>query len=230
MVMLSTNIRRKAWLLFLSFPLVLIGCGRQNDENLYNVQGTWNFYHTTKGMTGLQGPEPALFSFSQSKEDITGTAPDGSSLSGSTSDVNISFSLTEKDGTVFNYTGTILVIATMSGTWTSSNGYSGTWQAIVNTPALVNVAGNWNITTSGIPGTSLFELKQNTGSSSLDQSIFAGTVGTGLVSSGTVLFTWVGDDGTTYFYTGTESGGNAMSGTWLTDKGQTGTWSGTKII
>lgn len=93
-----------------------------------NIAGSWNIMLTTVGTSGQQGPY--LFTFTQSGNGVSGTTSQGQQLIGTVSILSITFSWTGNDGATNVYTGTITAAATtMSGTWTSTNGQSGTWSA-----------------------------------------------------------------------------------------------------
>ena len=93
-----------------------------------NISGSWNIILTTAGTGGQQGPY--LFTFTQSGNGVSGTTSQGQQLIGTVSILHITFSWTGIDGATNVYTGTINAAGTtMSGTWTSTNGQSGTWSA-----------------------------------------------------------------------------------------------------
>jgi hypothetical protein len=120
----------------------------------------------------------------------------------------------------------------MAGTWTGSNGQSGTWHAIIRLTPSVNITGNWQIiyATNGISGEqgpNNFTFSQSgngiSGTTSQGQQII------GCVSHLTITFSWAGGDGATYIYTGSVNvDGKTMSGTWINTNGQSGTWSATR--
>ncbi|MCL5022714.1 MAG: hypothetical protein M1497_05005 [Nitrospirae bacterium] len=209
-----------------ALPFVLGGCGGK-DLPTFNITGGWLIYHTTAGTPGEVGPD--LFTFSQNDNDLTGTTPKGGPLTGNLSDVNVDFSWTESDATSYTYSGTVKGDGTMSGTWTSSTGQSGTWHAIFNAVALVNVVGNWNVfhTIDGTPGElgpDLFTFAQS-GINTISGTTAEGQQITGTLSRFTITFFWVGSDGITYIYTGNvPSDGTNMSGTWTSPDGPSGTW------
>jgi hypothetical protein len=215
--------------LAVTLPLIFGGCGGNQAEPAWNVTGGWYIYHDTAGVPGEQGPD--LFSFTQANNKLSGTTPQGQQITGTVSGVDISFSWTGSDGASCSYSGSISGDgATMSGTWTSSNGQSGTWHAIVNAAPAVNVTGNWNIyhTTTGAPGEAgpdilAFAQTNNNLSGTTPQ----GQQVTGTVSSLSITFSWTGSDGATYTYTGSASA-TAMSGSWTSTSGQSGTWRATK--
>ena len=211
--------------------LLISGCGGSSQsEPVFNISGSWFLYHTTAGTPGEQGPD--LFTFTQTDNSLSGTTSLNQQITGSVSDVNVTFSWTGSDGAANNYSGTVSSNGTMSGTWTSSKGKSGTWHAIINTAPSANITGNWNIfhTTAGTPGEQgpdLFTFVQSgnglTGTTPLNQQII------GSVSSLTVTFSWAGSDGATNVYTGAiVADGMSMSGTWMSTGGQSGTWRSTK--
>lgn len=241
----------KVWLLFfvLTLPLFLSGCGTGSGSlPTFNVTGSWFIYHTTAATAGVQGPD--LYAFTTSESSLSGTVtPAGQTqavaVTGNVKGVNISFSWTWIDGTVYAYEGTVGANATMSGKWTSLKGQtvqSGTWNALTNNTNLPtsSIAGNWNIfvTTAGITGEAgpnlvTFTQSGNNISATLQgQTITA----TGSVSNLNILFFWIGSDGvTTNLFVGavtaTDAGtviANTMSGTWTSTNGQSGTWRATK--
>ena len=167
---LATNKLLKVYLLLLvvSLHLILGGCGKSEPPPTWNITGSWYIYNTTTGTTGEQGPN--LFTFTASTNTISGTTAQSQPITGDISGLNITFSWTGSDGATYTYTGAVSADgATMSGTWTSSNGLSGTWHAIINTPPTVNITGSWNTYqtttgTSGEQGPNLFAFTQTTNS------------------------------------------------------------------
>jgi len=219
----------------ITLPLLLGGCGGgSTSENPFNTTGSWFIYNTTVGTAGEQGPN--LFTFTQTdtkNNNLTGTTSQGQAVTGNVSGLDISFSWTGSDGATNNYTGTISGDGfTMSGTWTSTSGQSGTWHAIVSASPSVNIAGNWNILvttagTAGQQGPFLFTFTQSgngiSGTTSQGQQLI------GTVSILSITFSWAGSDGATNVYTGAiNAAGITMSGTWTSTSGQSGTWSATK--
>ena len=89
-----------------------------------NVAGTWQITYTTNETT---------ITFSQSGNGISGTSSQGSQVTqiiGCVSSLTITFSWAESDGGTYIFTGAANVNGTtMSGTWTSTSGQSGTWSA-----------------------------------------------------------------------------------------------------
>jgi len=211
-------------IIIVTWSLFLGGCGGNKSEPTYNITGGWYVFHTTNGTAGEQ--QPALLTYSQSENSLSGTAPPSQTISGNVSNTTVTFSWTGTDGAVYTYTGTVSGNDTMAGSWTGSNGQSGTWHAILNVAPSVSIAGNWQITATN-----------ETTEASLSQSGngIAGTTSPqgqqiiGCVSSLTITFSWVGSDGATYIFTGAVNvNGTTMSGTWLSTSGQSGTWSAAK--
>ncbi len=222
----------KAWFLFfgVTFPMLLSGCGSNDSLPTWNITGSSFIYHTTNGTPGEQGPD--LFVFTQAGGSLSGTTPLNQPITGSVSESTVTFSWVGSDGATYDYNGEIETNGTtMSGTWTSTNGQSGTWHAIVNASPAVDITGNWNTfhTTNGTPGEQgpdLFVFTQS--GNGISGTAIQGSQLKGTISSLTITFSWVGSDGATYIYTGTVSGGTTMSGTWTATNGQAGTWRATK--
>ncbi len=97
-----------------------------NIASSVNVTGNWNVFHTT-GTAGEQGPD--LFTFSQSGNSVSGTAPQGQAVTGVVSGLNILFSWTGSDGVSNTYVGAVSGGNSMTGTWSATSGQSGTWRA-----------------------------------------------------------------------------------------------------
>lgn len=218
-------------LFVVTLPPFISGCGGNQSEPTFNIAGSWNIFHTTTGTAGEEGPD--LFTFTTSNNDVSGTTPLNQLITGNVSGLNVSFSWVGSDGATNTYTGVVSADgATMSGTWTSTNGHSGTWHAIVNVAPAVSITGNWNIFhtttgTAGEEGPDLFIFTQSgngiSGTTSLNQQII------GTISHLDITFSWVGSDGATNIYTGAVSANGAtMSGTWMSTNGHAGTWRATK--
>ena len=109
--------------------LFLIGCGGSSQAPpVWNITGSWYTYYATTGTPGEQGPD--IFTFTQSENSLSGTTSQGPQITGTVSGLNINFSWVGSDGVTYTSTGTVSADgATMSGTWASSNGQSGTWRA-----------------------------------------------------------------------------------------------------
>jgi hypothetical protein len=222
----------KVYFLFfvVTLPLFLGGCGTSHPEPTYGIAGSWNIVTTGGTVAELGGSGVFTFTTSSTDNSIGGTTPLLATISGSVSDVNVSFSWVGTDNATNSYTGTVSPLGgtfIMSGTWTSTNGQSGIWNAILEnnaTPVSYNITGNWNMVTTG-------------GTVGEQQGLFAftwpglgygiagtttsppGLTITGIISSYTIMFSWTGSDGATYIYYGTVSGpgstaGNTMTGTW----------------
>jgi len=89
--------------------------------------GNWNITLTTAGTAGTQGPFPSTFS--QSGNGISGSTQ-GQPLTGTVASYSIIFNWTDSGGITHLYTGSINSAGiSMSGTWTSTSGQSGTWSA-----------------------------------------------------------------------------------------------------
>lgn len=221
-------------ILVVTLPLYIGGCGQSNKEPIFNISGNWNIFSATNGVVGEQGPN--LFIFSTSDSTLTGTTPQSQSITGTVSDLNISFSWIGSDGATNRYTGVISSNGTtMAGSWTSTNGQSGKWNALlISTPTnsfnpTVNIAGNWNafLTTDGTSGEQgpviiTFTQSGNGVGGTTQERQIIGSIMTSNITS--LIFFW--NDGTTNFdFTGIVSNdGNSMSGTWSNSSGQTGTW------
>jgi hypothetical protein len=190
------------------------------------------------GTPGVQ--EPALFSFIQSDTSISGVTQQGQTFLGIINDVSITFAWTASDRSVTTYVGTLGSDAIMSGTWSDSNGTSGTWSAILQTTTQTtpaSVVGSWNInyyTTSGtlVEGPLLITFTQSrtnlSGTTSLSGQL---TTVTGNVSYVSILFYWTGSDGISNMFIGTVGavGTGTMSGTWMSTSGKSGTWTATLV-
>lgn len=214
--------------LILTLPLFLSGCGTSSSSlPAYNIAGQWFFYDATNGIPGEQGA--SLYTLTTSDTTIGGTTPQGQALSGSISDVNVSFSWVGSDGATYIYTGTVGTGGgTMQGTWSNTSGQTGTWDALIDVAPSVVISGTWSIITNGPQGTIPVTLTQSgngiTATTPQGQQSPPGTI-----SYLNLAFFAIGSDGATYTYTGTvNTAANAMSGTWANTNGQSGTWSATK--
>lgn len=233
--------RRNKWLMVCTFfivgvlPLLLGGCGSQSSSNppTWNISGGWYTFYATKGTAGEQGPN--LFTFTVTNNDVTGVTSQAQAITGQISGLDISFSFADSDGVTKSSTGTVAASdgSTMSGTWTKTNGQSGTWHAVIGSVnPLASAAGNWNMvqTTSGVAG------EQGLGLFTFTQSGFgvAGTTSDGKPIIGAIgrldiTFFWVDADGVTHTFTGIiTADSTSMSGTWYDTNGKSGTWSATK--
>ncbi len=222
----------RAALLFsvMVLPLIFVGCGGSTSEPVWNISGNWFLYHVVNGVPGDSGPD--VFTFSQSNNLLSGTAPGGRTLGGSVNGTDVSFSWTDASNVTYTYSAVLNGSGFMSGTWTSSAGPSGIWHGIIDVAPLANISGQWNIfhVTAGVTGEQgpdVFVFAQTgndlSGTTSQDLPL------KGSIGSLNVTFSWTGNDGRTTIYTGTTTGsGTSMSGTWLDTTGLTGTWTGTK--
>ena len=228
------------WMLIFVVALLpfIVGCGSKTSEPAFNITGNWNIFTTTSGAIGELGPN--LFSFTTSTSTLSGTTPQGNLITGTVSDLNISFSWVGSDGFTNNYTGVVSNNGTtLAGTWTSTSGHSGTWNAIIIStttggfPPRVNIAGNWNAfhTTDGTTGeqgpdvVTFTQSGNGVGGTTQGQQI-TGSMMTSNITS--LLFFW--NDGTANFaFTGIVStDGTSMTGTWTNISGKSGTWRATK--
>jgi len=214
--------------LIVTSPLFLSGCGTSSSSlPAYNIAGQWFFYDATNGIPGEQGA--LLYTLTTSDTTIGGTTPQGLSLSGSISDVDVSFSWVGTDGATYTYAGTVGTGGgTMQGTWSNTSGQKGTWVALINVAPSVVISGAWSITTGGPQGTILVTFTQVgnglTATTPQGQQSPPGTI-----SYLNIVFFAIGSDGYTYTYIGTtNSAVTAMSGTWTNTNGQSGTWSATE--
>ncbi len=95
-----------------------------------DINGVWN-------LTATGSPQiPSSFTLSQPspEHDIVVTAPAGQPYTGAMSNLEVAIPLLGSDGYIYLLTGTASSISngtanTMSGTWRSTNGQSGTWSA-----------------------------------------------------------------------------------------------------
>ena len=104
------------------------GGGGSAADGTVDVSGYWKIYHTTEGEAGEEGP--GYLTCSQSGNDITVTDicyPDEDPWHGTISGTSISISWTE-DVYTTSLIGTVSD-NTMSGTWSDTDGDSGTWRA-----------------------------------------------------------------------------------------------------
>ena len=140
-------------------PVLLSGCSGKELPS-FNITGQWYFYFEANDASGtplgvLLGP--AVFAFTQSTNDLTGTTPPvvennntNYALTGSVTGVDVAFQWTEVDGTLDIVTGTVFIDGTMSGIWTRSNSttgskQTGTWNAIVFVGPLIDLSNTtWN--------------------------------------------------------------------------------------
>jgi hypothetical protein len=211
----------------LSTAIFLSGCGGSKPDAVWNIAGGWYIYHDTSGSPAEQGPD--LFTFTQSVNDLSGTTAAGEPFSGTISGTDVSFSWTASDQTTYTYSGTASN-GTMAGTWSGSNGQSGTWRAVISLTPGLSVAGNWNVfqtvTGSSEQGPAVFALEQSgnsiSGTAPEDEAV------TGSIGSLYLIFTWTDGNGTAYVYIGTVTDSSNMSGTWTSPGGQSGTWRATK--
>ncbi len=243
-------------LFFAAIPaLFLSGCGIGSFP-IFNITGNWFVYQITNTPTAdVQVQGPGIFSFTQSDNDLTGTAwapsPGLSNQAalgigwGNISGLTIKFSFTGTDtpATTYTYAGTISSDdSSMSGTWYNSNGQSGSWFALTKAAPAANITGNWTLSYKTTDGTALantpnpftFNQPSSITNSTVTMDVFSGTAGTapssqaitGVLSGLNIAFPWTVSDGTVYFSTGTvSSDGKTMSGTWTGTNGQSGLWS-----
>lgn len=217
------------FLVGLSSVIILAGCGSGKPEPVWNVAGSWFMYHDISGTSGEQGPD--LFTFAQSTNDLSGTTAQGDTFTGSISGTDVSFSWNASDGTSYSYSGTASA-GNMAGTWSASNGQTGTWHALIDlSPTVTNLAGSWNVfqTPAGSTeqGPDVFTLLQT--GNGISGTAPEGETVTGNIGSLYVILTWTTGEGTTYIYSGTvNADGSSMSGTWTSPGGQSGTWRATK--
>jgi hypothetical protein len=221
-------------LLFSAVTLIMFlsGCGgKSQTEPAWNIAGSWYTYYVTTGTPGEQGPN--VFTFTTNENTLSGTTYLNQWITGTVSGSNVNFSWTESDGATNTSTGTIGANGTtMSGTWTDTNNQSGIWSAIIDTSPEVNIAGNWNIYqatagAAGEQGPDLFTFSQS--GNGISGTTAQGEQITGTIGGLSITFFWVGNDGTTNTLTGTvNADGTALSGTWASTNGQSGTWHATK--
>jgi hypothetical protein len=225
-----------SFIVLVVLPLFLGGCGSGNSSlPVFNVTGTWYMFHATSGTAGEEGPN--LFTFTQTDNDLAGTTSQGELLSGTTSNLDISFSWRTADGTLYTYVGTVSANGfTMTGTWNNSIQQSGTWAGIYNTTPSVNISGTWNIFLSDLsqPGTTEqgpFPATFTQTDNAVSGTTTAGQQITGAVSRLSILFFESGSDGVTYTFIGSlNSAGNSMTGSWSATNGQSGAWRAEMIL
>ncbi|MGD1074503.1 MAG: hypothetical protein ABR903_00280 [Thermodesulfovibrionales bacterium] len=234
----------KVYLIFfvVTFPLFLTGCSSSSSLPTFNVTGNWFVYSVASISPGVVKGPLYPFIFTQSENDLSGTTSTGESIgSGSVTSVNISFSwVGAADGVTNTYTGTINADATMSGTWTRSDGTTGTWYAIIFTPP-ADIQGNWNlfITSPSSPepqplGLVTFTVNAiNEGVASPSWFSIATTSGSlpgagiGTVCTQSIMFPFSINE-VTFIFSGSITVNGTMSGTWTaataTANGLSGTW------
>ncbi len=108
---------------------IIISTSGRSFTPSVNITGNWNEFQTTDGTAGEQGPVGV--SFTQSGNGIGGTTQDRQ-ITGSIASSNVtSLIYFWNDGTTnFAFTGTVSTDGnSMSGTWSNSNGQTGTWRA-----------------------------------------------------------------------------------------------------
>ena len=153
------KIMTKGWLkicfffFLLSLPVFIGGCGLINSSTpTFNIAGYWFIYDAATGTAGEQGPN--LFNFTMSNSDVGGTTSQGQAITGTSTDVNISFSWVGSDEATYTYSGTVGPDGgTMQGTWSNTNGQSGSWVGLVDAAPSATIQGSWVLTTSGPQGT-----------------------------------------------------------------------------
>lgn len=95
-----------------------------------DATGSWNVFHTITGATE-QGPD--VFTLQESGNSISGTTPDGTTVTGNIGSLYVILTWTDSAGTTYVYTGNATADgSSMSGTWTIPGGQSGTWRATKN--------------------------------------------------------------------------------------------------
>ena len=226
----------------LSFVAVLTmflgACGSGSNNNVtWNIASGWSMFYATKGTPGEQGPN--LFTFTTSGNTVGGITYQNQGIAGTINGLDVTFHFDDTtDNSLNTSTGTVAAAdgATMSGTWTKSNGQSGTWHGVIQQPIRPkNVPGNWNMFQTAPGGAEqvlgLFAFTQSgysiAGTTSDEKAI------TGAIGLSAISFFWIGSDNVTHTFTGTiavDGNGNAtgMSGTWYDTAGKSGTWRATK--
>lgn len=212
-----------------------MGCGSGSISDAGpNITENHYIFHSGKGVTGELGPD--LFAFTQSDSSLSGTTPQGRSITGTIKGLDINFSWVGSDRAVYSYSGSISADgSTMSGNWSTDNGQSGSWNAIINLGASVHITGTWNTYQTAVgsaaeQGPNSFVFVQTgdllVGTTQQGQKPITGT---GAISRFTMVFFWAGSDGIIYTLTGTiNSAMTTMSGTWTNSKGASGNWRAVK--
>jgi hypothetical protein len=109
-------------------PVFLGSCGGgSSSEQTWNISGTTYVYHIISGVPGELGPD--TFTFTQSGSTLTGTGPQSQAVTGSVNGSDVAFAWVGADSFTYTYTGTIQGGGIMSGTWTATDGHSGTWRS-----------------------------------------------------------------------------------------------------
>jgi hypothetical protein len=107
-------------------PLFLGGCGGGSNDPTFNITGKKNVFQTTTGSTEVA---LGVFTFAQSGSTLTGTTAQGQAITGTVSGTDVTFTFVGADlAAVYTYGGTVHGGGIMSGTWTATNGQSGTWR------------------------------------------------------------------------------------------------------
>lgn len=188
-----------------------------------NVSGTWNLFLSTSSAVST----PVIFIQVGNSLTVNGTAN-----AGTVNGQSITFSLLQSDGSTAAYNGTVNSDATtMSGSFTSTTGAGGSWNATLAV-ATVNISGTWNVfhtpTNSTLQGPDVFIFTQTNSTLSGTTKLSNQPV-TGIVSGLTIQFTWIGTDGATNIYIGTiSSTGTSMGGIYTTGSVQAGNWNATQ--
>lgn len=145
----------KIIIILLSIALITISCSDSDDNNVIvplditDITGTWDGYHTDAGESEERGPDE--IKFTQTNSTISGTMTSENetmSITGSINGNQVSITFAYSNGTVVTNTGTVVGDTSISGTWTNSNGGSGTWRAVkIN---IIDITGIWTMTSSYI--------------------------------------------------------------------------------
>lgn len=214
--------------------IFLGGCGSSSTP--FNISGNWFVYHTTNGATaGDVGP--TIMVITQTNKTLTGTTSDGYLMSGSVSHTSVTFSWNDASGATITYTGSEASDgATMSGTWSDTNGFTGTWHALIDLPTQISIAGSWSVVNTPANGTP--SEPQALGLTEVGNAL-SGTgpnseVVTGSAAKVDATFSWIDAGNTTHVYTGAvDSGGTSITGGYyeVTTGGDvtTGTWTASAL-
>jgi hypothetical protein len=104
--------------------------GIYNTSPSVNISGTWDTFLTDLSQTGTteEGPLPATFT--QTDNTVSGTTSAGQVITGAVSRLSILFFETGSDGVTYTLIGSLNSAGdSMTGTWSATNGQSGSWRA-----------------------------------------------------------------------------------------------------
>lgn len=101
-----------------------------NPTSSVNVTGTWDTFTTDLSKAGSIEQGPFSITLTQPTNTFSGISADGQQIAGAISRFDIVFLEAVSDGSTRTFSGVVTSGGTgMSGTWTSTNGSSGSWRA-----------------------------------------------------------------------------------------------------